>query len=98
MRAFWDKLTANRPFTWLGHGLVSLFGSLLLAWLLPLSVEVASIVWLVFYGLREVGDLKKAMKSAALVPHPLSYLAHKMEDMQGDLVGPLLVTLTLWVT
>ena len=94
----WQRITANRPLTWLGHGLVSLFGSLFLAWLLPLTVLMASICWLVFYGLREVGDLAKALKSAQTADEPLKYLAHKFEDMQGDMIGPLLVSMTLWVT
>ena len=96
--SLWKRITANRPLTWLGHGLIALGGSLLMEWLLPISIEAASVCWLVYYGLREVGDLAKALKGARTVSEPLEYLAHKFEDMQGDMIGPLLVSLTLWVT
>ena len=96
---WWAKLVANQPFTWLGHGLVSLGGSMLLAWFPGWwSLQTCAVLWLVFYGLREAGDITKHALKVIRRLEPPEYLRGPLEDMKGDMIGPLLVALTIWIT
>ncbi|WP_420431412.1 hypothetical protein [Candidatus Poriferisocius sp.] len=90
-----EKMFGNQPFTWWGHGFVTLAGGYLLT-LLPwfsLSFGQSCIPFLVFYTLREIGDLMSAARKGKALERDDRGI-NKVVDLHGDIIGPVLVTVT----